>query len=156
MKKNSKDISQKIQEIDEIFSRPPTTNQKAWGMINDFYNFILFHMEENKISKSDLAKKLGKSRSAISQMFNKTPNITVRKMVEIADSVGLDISIMPRELKTNSRKNKQIEYKILLVTLGGYKRKEVTGQSMLKIGATRDYLNISCNKLGGYLKEAIN
>ena len=38
-------------------------------------------MKKRKISKSSLAKKLGKSRSAVSQMFNKTPNITIKKMV---------------------------------------------------------------------------
>jgi transcriptional regulator with XRE-family HTH domain len=93
MKKNFKDISK---EIDDFFQAEPSSNQKAWGIINDFYHQILTHMEENDITKADLARKLNKSRSAISQMFNKTPNISVIKMVEIADAVGLDFNILPK------------------------------------------------------------
>ena len=82
MKRNLKDS---YKDIDEFFISPPSVNQRAWGLINDFYHKILTTMEKRKISKSSLAEKLGKSRSAVSQMFNKTPNITIKKMVEIAD-----------------------------------------------------------------------
>jgi transcriptional regulator with XRE-family HTH domain len=53
-------------------------------------------MKERNLKKADLAKRLGKSRAAITQMFNKTPNISVRKMVEIADAVGLEFEIVPK------------------------------------------------------------
>jgi transcriptional regulator with XRE-family HTH domain len=82
MKRNLKDS---YKDIDEFFISPPSVNQRAWGLINDFYHKILTTMKKRKISKSSLAKKLGKSRSAVSQMFNKTPNITIKKMVEIVD-----------------------------------------------------------------------
>ena len=80
-------------DVEDFFASPPSANEKAWGIIHDFYHMILTHMEEQGISKSDLAKRLGKSRSAITQMFNKTPNITLKKMVEIADAIGVDIRI---------------------------------------------------------------
>jgi transcriptional regulator with XRE-family HTH domain len=86
-------------DIDIFFSAPPTTNQKAWGLLNQFYHLLLSYMEERNIKKADLAKRLGKSRAAITQMFNKTPNISVKKMVEIADSVGLEFEIVPKEQK---------------------------------------------------------
>jgi hypothetical protein len=54
-------------------------------------DMVLSYMEEEGISKADLAKRLGKTRSAVTQMFNKTPNITIKKMVEIADAIGIDI-----------------------------------------------------------------
>ncbi|MGD9900291.1 MAG: helix-turn-helix domain-containing protein [Calditrichaceae bacterium] len=98
MKKNFKDLSK---EIDDFFQAEPNSNQKAWGIINDFYHLILTHMEENSITKADLARKLNKSRSAISQMFNKTPNISVIKMVEIADAVGIDFNILPKGEEIN-------------------------------------------------------
>jgi len=94
MKKSSKNI---YKEIDNFFSTSPTSNQKAWGIINEFYHLLLSYMEENNISKAELARKLGKSRSAISQMFNKTPNITLKKMVEISDAVGLEFSLIPNK-----------------------------------------------------------
>jgi transcriptional regulator with XRE-family HTH domain len=80
-------------DVEDFFASPPSANEKAWGIIHDFYHMILTHMEKQGISKSDLAKRLGKSRSAITQMINKTPNITLKKMVEIADAIGVDIRI---------------------------------------------------------------
>ena len=56
-------------------------------------------MEEQGITQADLARKLGKSRSAISQLLNKTPNISVIRMVEIADAVGLEFSLTPIKSK---------------------------------------------------------
>ncbi len=96
MNKPSKNL---LKEVDDFFSREPTTNQKAWGLIHDFYHLVLTYMENKKISKSDLAQRLGKSRSAITQMFNKTPNISIKKMVEIADAVGIEISIRSEQLE---------------------------------------------------------
>jgi transcriptional regulator with XRE-family HTH domain len=98
MKNNSKDS---LTAINELFSRRPTKGQRAWGVINEFYHQILTYMDENEISRSDLAKKLGKSRAAISQMFNKTPNISVNKMVEIADAIGLKINISLIDIETS-------------------------------------------------------
>jgi transcriptional regulator with XRE-family HTH domain len=50
-------------------------------------------MERDGLSRADLARKLGKSRASVSQMFNKTPNLSIMKMMEIADAVDLDISL---------------------------------------------------------------
>lgn len=82
-----------FKDVEDFFAAPPTANQKAWGMINEFYHLILTYMEREEISKADLARRLGKSRAAITQMFNKTPNITIKKMIEIADAIGLDLHI---------------------------------------------------------------
>jgi transcriptional regulator with XRE-family HTH domain len=82
-------------ELNDFFQAKPSAEEKAWGMILDYYHFILTYMDENNISKADLARNLNKSRSAVSQMFNKTPNITIKKMVEIADSIGVDFTLVP-------------------------------------------------------------
>ena len=118
MKENSKNS---LQEIEEIFSEEPSANQKAWGIINDFYHFMLSHMEKEGISKADLANRLGRSRSAISQMFNKNPNLTVKKMVEIADAVGLDLTVMPTELKQEIGKRTE-KYVFVVANAGGYRQ----------------------------------
>ncbi len=86
-------------DIDRFFGDPLTPNQKAWGLIHEFYHIVLTYMEEKNISKADLARKLGKSRASISQMFNKTPNLTVKKMVEIADVIGIDLNISTDDLE---------------------------------------------------------
>lgn len=95
MKKNSKDI---FKELDELFQSKPSVEEKAWSVINEFYHLILTYMERNDISQAELARRLNKSRSAISQMFMKTPNVSVKKMIEIADAVGIDINLISKEI----------------------------------------------------------
>lgn len=90
MPKNLKNISQ---EIDDFFEKSPTVNQKAWGVIHDFYNSILTYMENSDISKAELARRLNKSRASITQLFNKTPNVSLKKMIEIVDGIGLELKI---------------------------------------------------------------
>jgi len=96
MKANSQDLSR---QIDEIFSAEPDSSQKAWSLIHDFYQQIITYMNATPtpVTKSDLSRKLGISRSAVTQMFNKTPNISVLKMVGIANAVGIDLVITTRE-----------------------------------------------------------
>ena len=118
MKKNLKNT---YKEIDDFFASPPTSNQKAWDIINDFYHMILTFMDKNKISRADLAKRLGKSRAAISQMFNKTPNLTVKKMVEISEAIGLNIEINSKEIIIDKGKQEEKkEYRIVFIQVKEY------------------------------------
>ena len=94
-------IDTMFNNVEEFFASSANTEEKAWGVIHDFYHLVLTYMEAHQISKADLSKRLGKSRSAVTQMFNKTPNITLKKMIEVADAIGMDIHItspqVPRE-----------------------------------------------------------
>ncbi len=81
------------QQINDLFSSKRTASQKSWGVIHDFYHIILNVMEEKKIKRTDLAKRLDVSRAAVTQLLNESPNITVRRMVEIADAVGVELKI---------------------------------------------------------------
>lgn len=89
MKKLLKDT---FKEIDKFFGAPPTTNQKAWGIVHDFLHLILTQMDNMGMTQSDLARELKVSRSAISQLLNNTPNMTIKRMVEIADATSIDIN----------------------------------------------------------------
>ncbi len=89
MKKNSKDLSKEIKKFEDFFEKKPDAGERAWGLIHDFYNDILTFMETKNINKADLAAKLNISRSAVSKMLKETPNISVKRMMETADAVGL-------------------------------------------------------------------
>lgn len=91
-------------DVDNFFKAQLTPNQKAWSIIHEFYHIILTYMEKKKITKADLARKLGKSRASVSKMFNKTPNLTVKKMVEIADAIGVELNIDIHDLEKYKRK----------------------------------------------------
>jgi len=92
-------LKNSIKKIDDFFAAPPDAEEKAWGIIHDFYNLLLSYMREINLNQSELAKKLGKSRSAISQMFNKNPNVSILKLVEIADAIGIEITISSPQLE---------------------------------------------------------
>lgn len=102
MKKNIDEI---YSEIHDLFNAPPTVNEKAWDIILTFYHEILTIMNEKNIKKVDLAKKMGKSKSAISKMLNDTPNISIKKMAELADAVGaeINITVKPVQLEENEK-----------------------------------------------------
>ena len=91
---NSKDS---CRDIEEFFEAPLTGKQKAWGLINKFYHLVLTRMEAKRISRSDLSRQLNRSKASVSQMFNKSPNISVMKMVEIAEAVGMELDIVDKE-----------------------------------------------------------
>ena len=97
MKKNSENI---LKEVHDFFDAQPNAEEKAWGLINDFYHLILSYMEKQKITRATLARKLKITRAAVSHMFNKTPNVTIKKMVEIADAVGIDLKITSDQVVT--------------------------------------------------------
>ena len=110
MKKHSENS---YAEIDEFFAAPATANQKAWGLLNEFYHLVLTYMEKNNISKADLATRLGKSRSAITQLFNKTPNISLKRVAEIADAIGIEISLASTAIE--SQKHLERDKEIMVV-----------------------------------------
>ena len=65
----------------------------------EFYHHVLTRMREQGMTQTDLARKLGKSRSAISQLLNQTPNISIKRMVKIAEAVGFEFSLSPVKSK---------------------------------------------------------
>ena len=65
----------------------PSTNQKAWGFINEFYHVLLTHSEKMNIDEKALKKKFGKN------IYDLKPNVSIKKLIEIADFVGVDIHI---------------------------------------------------------------
>lgn len=89
--------------INSLFSVEPDAEEKAWDLIHEFYHLVLTKMERDGITRADLARKLGKSRASVSQMFNKTPNLSIIKMMEIADAVGLEISLKEGCFQNTSR-----------------------------------------------------
>ncbi len=80
-------------EIENLITGALTRNQRVKGLINEFYHTILTCMAERNISKSELARLLSVSPAAVSQMLTHQPNITLKKMVEIADAVGIELQL---------------------------------------------------------------
>jgi transcriptional regulator with XRE-family HTH domain len=63
------------------------------GLILDFTEKIVSKMEEMKITRAELAKRLGVSKAFISKLLNGNPNLTIKSMMSIADALGCDLSL---------------------------------------------------------------
>lgn len=138
-----------VAEIDEIFNSPPSLQQKAWSIINEFYHLVLTQMEKENISKAELSKRLGRSRSAISQILNKTPNITVKKMAELAEAVGLELSLVSIQERNEFRNKPQQIYKVVVVkVLDKYEKQEAFADfGALNIGKNKTLTTVNCSNL---------
>jgi len=98
MRKHSKNTKTSIDKFIEIMYSPPSKEEKKWGILNDFYHMVLTYMDERNIKRKDLADSLGVSKSRVSQLLNHNPNLSVDKMVEIAEAVGINLRITSDEV----------------------------------------------------------
>lgn len=74
------------------------------GVIYDFTEQICNLMEKQKITRTELAKRLGVSPPFITKLLNGNPNLTLKTMMNIATVLksNLNIQIQPR-LSTGSK-----------------------------------------------------
>lgn len=86
------------------FSFPPRKRHIAKNLLmdpeyraemfsNDVCNEILRKLDKENKTASDLAKKLGETRSAISQKLSGNPNIKLSTLFKLAGAVGVTISL---------------------------------------------------------------
>jgi transcriptional regulator with XRE-family HTH domain len=50
-------------------------------------------MKERKVTRAELARRMKVSRSEVTQMLQSSRNLTVAKMVQIADAIGCRLEI---------------------------------------------------------------
>ena len=89
----SKNSTPSFKELMDRAANNPSMEQLKWKTVFGFYNDILTIMAEDNISRKDLAIKLNKSKSAISQMLNETPNISLGRIVELTYALDLEMQI---------------------------------------------------------------
>jgi len=71
------------------------------GVLIDIAERVCERMEEQNISRADLAKKLGVSRAFVTKLLNGNPNMTVKTLLLLARALDceLDISFPPKGFK---------------------------------------------------------
>jgi transcriptional regulator with XRE-family HTH domain len=72
---------------------------KLEGLELEITETILGIMDEKGISRSELAKKLGVSKASITKLLNNGSNMTLRRLLSIADALkcNVEINLLPTE-----------------------------------------------------------
>ena len=63
------------------------------GLITEAGEFIARLMQEQGVTKAELARRLGKSRAYITQMLSGSANLTVRTLAEVAYALGAEVKL---------------------------------------------------------------
>ncbi len=63
------------------------------GLVAEAGEFIARLLEEQRVSKAELARRLGKSRPYITQMLSGSTNLTVRTLAEVAYTLGVEVKL---------------------------------------------------------------
>ena len=149
MKKN---LQGSIEEFDDFFMEEPDVESKAWGILHDFYHYLLTWMEDNQISKAELARKLCKSRASITKMFRHNPNVSIKKMVEITHPLGLDIKLGFEQIPASLADIKsECETQYVFININDSQMNWITPQP--EIPKDFDFFQVSpiiFNKVGNY------
>ena len=67
-------------------------------------------LENEKISRKELADRLGKSKGFISQLLNGGRNLTLRTVADILHVLGYKVALKPDKLVTHRRSSNVIEF----------------------------------------------
>ncbi len=63
------------------------------GLILEAGEFIARLMQQQQVTKAELARRLGKSRAYITQMLNGSANLTLRTLAEVAYALGAEVKL---------------------------------------------------------------
>ncbi len=74
------------------------------GLVTEAGEFIARLMEDQKVTKAELARRLGRSRAYITQMLSGSTNLTVRTLAEVAYALGVEVKLEALPLRTTRRK----------------------------------------------------
>ena len=67
-------------------------------------------LEKEKVSRKELADRLGKSKGFISQLLNGGRNLTLRTVADILHVLGYKVALKPDKLVTHRRSSNVIEF----------------------------------------------
>jgi len=103
-------------EMDKLYSKEQHYwEELTFGRVTEM---ILRLMEEKKVSKAELARKIGKSRAYTTQLLNGRRNLTLKTICDILYYLGerLEISSRPIDDRDAEKKNNQDTIKGSLVS----------------------------------------
>ena len=96
----------------EDWANESETNKKACAqeaLIMNVTEDLLLVMEDKGVSKAELARKLSKSRSYVSQVLDGARNMTLRSLADICYALDIEPTVTITDVETEQRLNGPIE-----------------------------------------------
>ena len=89
--------------MDKYLEDPEFAKLMAQGdLIMEVTETLCELLEKEKISRKELAERLGKSKGFISQLLNGGRNLTLRTVADILHVLGYKVSLIPQKLRQES------------------------------------------------------
>jgi transcriptional regulator with XRE-family HTH domain len=73
------------------------------GLVTEASEFIAQLMQHQKVTKAELARRLGKSRAYVTQMLSGKANLTIRTLAEVAYALGAQVKLEAVPLEAAQR-----------------------------------------------------
>lgn len=82
-----------LNKLETISEKNKNSNQKYYYYKHLFYGNIEKAIKENNLSYQEIADKINYRKKDLEAILSIEPNLTLKKMVKLADAVGLNIII---------------------------------------------------------------
>lgn len=79
------------------------------GLVTEAGEFIARLMQEQGVTKAELARRLGRSRAYITQMVSGSANLTVRTLAEVAYALGAEVKLEAVPVEAREREQARAE-----------------------------------------------
>lgn len=88
---STNDLGSFLDEMHEEYRDDP--EYRAECLYNDITAEILDYMDENDITRRELARKMDVSEARVSRIFGETQNFTLQMLGKMASALGVDIGV---------------------------------------------------------------
>ena len=127
--------------LDKYLEDPEFARLMAQGdLIMEVTETLCELLEKEKISRKELADRLGKSKGFISQLLNGGRNLTLRTVADILHVLGHKVTLTPYKEIRQSQKSNIIEFKTRLILP---KKKPIRRWEPLEVSFPESYPNIA-------------
>jgi ribosome-binding protein aMBF1 (putative translation factor) len=95
----------------ELFEASSAKNRRLLrqeDLILDVTELLSAAMEDKRITKSELAKRLGKTKGFITQVLSGNRNLTLRTIADIADALGFRVRVRREPLPAATHSSAEV------------------------------------------------
>lgn len=132
--------------LDKYMEDPEFARLMAQGdLIMEVTETLCELLEKEKISRKELADRLGKTKGFVSQLLNGGRNLTLRTVADIIHVLGYKVSLAPYKEARQRQKSNVIEFK---TRQSLNKNKPVQNWGSLEVSFVKNYSDVIAASFG--------